>query len=37
MTARALVGARVVDGTGRDPIDDAVVLIDGKRIDAVFR
>lgn len=37
MTAKALVGARVVDGTGRSPIDDAVVLIDGERIDAVFR
>ncbi len=35
--AKALVGGRVIDGTGRDPIDDAVVLIDGERIDAVFR
>ena len=35
--AKALVGGRVIDGTGRDPIDDAVVLIDGDRIDAVFR
>ena len=34
---KALVGGRVIDGTGRDPIDDAVVLIDGDRIDAVFR
>ena len=35
--AKALVGGRVIDGTGRGPIDDAVVLIDGERIDAVFR
>lgn len=34
---KALVGGTVIDGTGRDPIDDAVVLIDGERIDAVFR
>lgn len=34
--AKALVGGTVIDGTGRDPIDDAVVLIDGDRIDAVF-
>ena len=37
MAVTALVGGRVVDGTGRAPIDDAVVLIDGERIDAVFR
>ena len=37
MAATALVGGRVIDGTGRDPIEDAVVLIDGERIDAVFR
>ena len=37
MAATALVGGRVIDGTGRGPIDDAVVLIDGERIDAVFR
>ena len=37
MTATALVGGRVIDGTGRAPVDDAVVLIDGERIDAVFR
>ncbi len=37
MAATALVGGRVIDGTGRPPIDDAVVLIDGERIDAVFR
>jgi len=35
--AKALVGGRVIDGTGRAPIEDAVVLIDGERIDAVFR
>ncbi len=35
--AQALVGGTLIDGTGRDPIDDAVVLIDGDRIDAVFR
>ena len=34
---KALVGGRVIDGTGRDPIDDAVILIEGDRIDAVFR
>ena len=34
---KALVGGRVIDGTGRAPIDDGVVLIDGDRIDAVFR
>ena len=34
---KALVGGTVIDGTGRDAIDDAVVLIDGERIDAVFR
>ena len=37
MAVTALVGGRVIDGTGRGPIDDAVVLIDGERIDAVFR
>jgi len=37
MAATALVGGRVIDGTGRAPIDDAAVLIDGERIDAVFR
>ena len=34
---KALVGGTVIDGTGRDPIEEAVVLIDGERIDAVFR
>ena len=31
----AFVGARVFDATGRDPIPDAVVLVDGDRISAV--
>ena len=35
--AKALVGGKVIDGTGRPPIEDAVVLIDSDRIDAVFR
>ena len=35
--AKALVGGTVIDGTGRAPIKDAVVLIEGERIDAVFR
>ncbi len=37
MAAKALVGGKIIDGTGREPIDDGVVLIDGERIDAVFR
>lgn len=37
MATKALVGGRVIDGTGGEPIDDAVVLIEGERIDAVFR
>ena len=37
MAVTALVGGTVIDGTGRVPIEDAVVLIDGERIDAVFR
>ncbi len=37
MVATALVGGRVIDGTGRAPIRDAVVLMDGERIDSVFR
>jgi len=28
-------GARVIDGTGRNPINDAVIVIDDKRINAV--
>lgn len=31
----ALVGARVVDGTGRPPVDDAVVVVDHGRLAAV--
>jgi imidazolonepropionase-like amidohydrolase len=30
-----LAGARLIDGTGRDPIDDAVVVIEGDRITRV--
>jgi imidazolonepropionase-like amidohydrolase len=33
----ALTGGRLVDGTGRDPVDDAMVLVDGERIRAVGR
>ena len=32
---KALVGARLIDGTGAGPLPDAVVLIDGERIAAV--
>ncbi len=35
MRLKAIVGATVVDGTGRAPIDNAVVLVDGARISAV--
>lgn len=31
-TAMAIVGARLVDGTGVAPVDDAVVVVDGERI-----
>src|SRR6185295_10910966 len=30
----AIVGARVIDGTGARPVDDAVVVVDGDRIRA---
>ncbi len=30
----AIVGARLIDGTGRAPLDDAVVVIEGERIRA---
>jgi imidazolonepropionase-like amidohydrolase len=30
----AIVGATLIDGTGRDPVPDSVVLIDGDRISA---
>src|SRR5262249_6694653 len=35
MTLQAIVGATVIDGTGRDPVGDAVVLVDGARIRSV--
>lgn len=34
-TATAFVGARLIDGTGAPPIDDAVLVIDGERIISV--
>lgn len=33
----ALVGARVIDGTGADPIDNGVLIFEGERIVAVGR
>jgi imidazolonepropionase-like amidohydrolase len=33
----AFVGARLIDGRGGDPVDDAVVVVDGERITAVGR
>src|SRR5579875_1539573 len=33
----ALVGARLIDGTGADPIDDATLIFEGDRIAAVGR
>lgn len=35
MTALAIVGATLVDGTGGDPIPDAAVVVEGSRIVAV--
>jgi imidazolonepropionase-like amidohydrolase len=35
MTVLAIVGATLIDGTGADPVRDAVVLLDGSRIAAV--
>ena len=32
---KAFVGARLIDGTGRPPIEDAVVLVHGGRVQAV--
>jgi imidazolonepropionase-like amidohydrolase len=32
---RALVGGRLIDGTGGTPLDDAVVIVEGERIAAV--
>jgi imidazolonepropionase-like amidohydrolase len=37
MELTAIVGGTVIDGTGRPPIEDAVVLIVGERIANVFR
>ncbi len=37
MSTTAIVGANVIDGTTRAPIDDAMILISGERIDAIFR
>lgn len=34
-TATALIGARIIDGTGRPPIENGVVLMDHGRIEAV--
>jgi imidazolonepropionase-like amidohydrolase len=34
-TQTAIVGATLIDGTGRDPVPDGIVLVDGKRIAAV--
>lgn len=31
----AIVGATLIDGTGADPLEDAVVLVQGERIEAV--
>lgn len=33
----AILGARLIDGTGADPLDDAVLVIDGARISAIGR
>jgi imidazolonepropionase-like amidohydrolase len=35
MTAKAIVNATVIDGTGRPPATDAVLLLDGDRVRAV--
>jgi imidazolonepropionase-like amidohydrolase len=35
MTLQAIVGATVIDGTGRDPVADAVVIVDRERIRSV--
>jgi imidazolonepropionase-like amidohydrolase len=31
----AILGAKLIDGTGRDPVEDAAVIIDGERICAI--
>jgi imidazolonepropionase-like amidohydrolase len=33
----AIIGARLIDGTGHDPIDDGAVVIEGERITALGR
>ncbi len=33
----AIVGGRIIDGTGREPIEDGVILVEGDRIKAVGR
>jgi imidazolonepropionase-like amidohydrolase len=33
----AIVGARLIDGTGADPIDDAALVLEGERIVAIGR
>jgi imidazolonepropionase-like amidohydrolase len=35
MTLKAIVGATVIDGTGADPLPDAVVLVEGERVRSV--
>ncbi len=35
--AIALTGGRLVDGTGRDPVDDVTVVVEGDRVAAVGR
>lgn len=37
MTALAIVGATVIDGTGRPPMEDSVLLCERDRIVNVFR
>src|SRR5690348_10414782 len=33
----AIVGARLIDGSGADPVDDAVLVFEGERITAAGR
>ncbi len=35
MTVKAVVGATVLDGTGREPVEDGVVVLDCERVSAV--
>jgi imidazolonepropionase-like amidohydrolase len=37
VSLRAIVGATVIDGTGQQPVADAVVMLDGSRIRSVGR